>query len=117
MTSIETGVSSNCRTSLRRDERVWQALAASSRSLGRNLALLPCDRAIPSPHDEGVGRGQGRGAFERRLPNHLAPPLPGPLLRSAEEREVGSSAKRPVCSVRIVRANSLWFIPSSKVSL
>ena len=52
-----------------------------------------CDRAIPSPHDEGVGRRQGRGACELPLPNRLPPPLPGPLLHSAEEREFGRGAK------------------------
>ena len=46
-----------------------------------------------SPHEERVGREPERGAARGSIAVFFdAPPLPGPLLRFAEERESGASS-------------------------
>jgi hypothetical protein len=79
-----------------------QGTVSECRILSRAGKTSPCPGtsifASPSPHDEGVGRGPGRGADEPAFQN--APPLPGPLLHCAEEREQRQPALVQGCQAR-----------------
>src|SRR5438477_11396947 len=53
-------------------------------------------RAFPAPHDEGVGRGPGRALLICACQWFCGtPPLPDPVLHSAEERGGGNVKMRP----------------------
>src|SRR5258708_17011779 len=65
------------------------------------------EAAIPSPHDEGVGRGLGREASRNRLHGAERSPLPGPLPARASRAEGEDNSARGVparCAPRIMES-------------
>ncbi len=67
-------------------ELVFSMSGAPGERVHLGTVLTLCT-LTPSPREERVGRGSGRGAFPPTALRTKAPPLPGPLLHPMEERE------------------------------
>src|SRR5216117_3061147 len=101
--------------------RVWSIFAGKQEqgfaTKGRrnsNTPTISGPEIFPSPHDEGVGRGSGRG--EIRSISVLTSPLPVPLparpLRGEGEQPCNDCGRRNFFLSR--RANSLTFLRGSE---
>src|SRR5258708_25755958 len=75
---------------------------------GRIVIVPPLDGAIPSPHDEGVGRGLGRGASKH--PSHGAErsPPPSPHFPPGGTGRGRCVSTLPISSVSAVASRCAW---------